>query len=181
MITKQQLKNICPNAKDADLDKYVPFLNQLMPKYDINTPARQRHFIAQIAHESFYFSRVTEMYNGTPETYFKKYDNRKDLGNSFAGDGLRFKGRGLIQITGRYNYNAVSLDIFGNETILTKPEYLEQPCYAVESACWFWKSRHLNSLADANEIKAITLKINGGLNGINERTSMYNLAIKYIS
>ena len=180
MISKQQIKNIC-NAKDSDIDKYLPHLNNMMDKYEINTPNRRRHFIVQILHESFCLSRCREMYNGTPEEYFKKYDNRKDLGNSFPGDGLKYKGRGLIQITGRFNYSCASIDIFKNSTLIDHPEMLEQPALAVEVSCWFWKVRNLNSLADIDATKAITLKINGGLNGFIERLSLYNLAKKYIS
>lgn len=180
MITKQQLKNICPYAKDENLDKYLPHLNMMMDKYEINTPNRRRHFIAQVAHESNQFNSCTEKYNGTTEAYFKKYENRKDLGNTFAGDGVKFKGRGLIQITGRYNYNAASIDIFKNDILTAKPEMVERPDMAVEVACWFWKTKHLNSLADNDELKVITMRVNGGLNGINERTLFYNLAKKYI-
>jgi putative chitinase len=180
MITKQQLKNICHQAKDENLDKYLPYLNMLMDEYEINTPNRRRHFIAQLAHESNQFNSCAEKYNGTPQEYFKKYDNRKDLGNSFKGDGMKFKGRGLIQITGRYNYSCASIDIFKDATLLSNPEKLEQPALAVEVSCWFWKTKHLNSLADNDEIKAITMRINGGLNGLNERIMFYNLAKKYI-
>lgn len=181
MITKQQLLNICPSAKPENIDKYLPHLNILMDKYEINTPNRRRHFIAQLAHESSQFNRVKEMYNGTPQEYFKKYDGRKDLGNSFTGDGFKFFGRGLIQITGRFNYSCASFDIFKDATLISNPEKLEQPALAVEVSCWFWKTKHLNSLADADEIKAITSKINGGLSGLNERIGFYNNAIKYIS
>ena len=180
MITKQQLKNICSQTKDENIDKYLPHLNMLMDKYEINTPNRRRHFIAQLAHESNQFNSCREKYNGTPQEYFKKYDGRKDLGNSFAGDGLKFFGRGLIQITGRFNYSCASIDIFKNDTLISKPEQVEQPALAVEVSCWFWKTKHLNSLADADEIKAITMKINGGLNGFNERVLFYKQAIKYI-
>lgn len=179
MISKQQLKNIC-NAEDEDIDKYLPHLNMLMDKYEINNPNRRRHFIAQILHESLNLSHCTEMYNGNPTEYFKKYDNRKDLGNSYAGDGLKFKGRGLIQLTGRYNYNLASIDIFGDQRLINNPEFLEQPPYAVEVACWFWVKHHLNSLADNDQLKAITIRINGGLNGYNNRLTLYNLAKKYI-
>ena len=179
-LTKLQLKNICPLAKDENLDKYIPHLNMLMPKYEINTLPRIRYFIAQIAHESNQFNSVTEKYNGTPESYFKKYDGRKDLGNNFAGDGLKFKGRGLIQITGRFNYSCASIDIFKTDILIAKPEMVERPEIAVEVACWFWKVKHLNSLADSDQLKSITLKINGGLTGLNDRINYYNLAVKYI-
>jgi len=175
MITKLQLKNICPYAKDENLDKYLPHLNMLLIKYDITTLPRIRHFIAQVAHESGQFNYCKEIAGGM------QYENRKDLGNTEPGDGIKFKGRGLIQITGRYNYAKVSQEIFGNLSLLSTPEILEQPNYAVETACWFWKTKHLNSLADNDEIKAITMKINGGLNGFNERLDFYNKAVKFIN
>jgi len=179
-LTKLQLKNICPLAKDENLDKYIPNLNMLMPKYEINTLPRIRHFIAQIAHESQQFNCIREKYNGDPNEYFKKYEFNASLGNVKKGDGIKFIGRGLPQITGRFNYRWLSLDLFKDERLLDNPEMLEQPPLAVESACWFWSVKHLNSLADSDQLKSITLKINGGLTGINERQMFYNKCIKYI-
>ena len=86
----------------------------------------------------------------------------------------------MPQITGRFNYRWLSLDLFKDERLLDNPEMLEQPPLAVESACWFWSVKHLNSLADSDQLKSITLKINGGLTGINERQMFYNKCIKYI-
>ena len=179
-LTTLQLLNICPGGTKENIERFIPHLNILMPKYEINTIHRVRHFIAQLAHESNQFNSVTEKYNGNPKEYFKKYDLRADLGNKFEGDGMKFKGRGLIQVTGRFNYTAASIDIFKDETLIIKPETLEQPYYAVEISCWFWKVKHLNSLADTDNIKAITAKINGGLNGLSNRIKFYNEAIKYI-
>jgi putative chitinase len=164
MVTKQQLKSICPYAKDSNLDKYIPHLNMMMDKYDITTVLRISHFIAQVAHESGSFNYCAEIASGAA------YEGRKDLGNVHRGDGIKFKGRGLIMITGFVNYNEVSLDIFGDDSLLISPATLEQPPYSVEAACWFWKKHGLNELADKDDIKPITKVINGGYNGLEDRT-----------
>lgn len=136
----------------------------LFDSYSINTPLRIAHFMAQIDHESGGFIYLKELGN---DAYFKKYEGRKDLGNVIPGDGLRFKGRGFIQITGRANYTVLSKDT--RIDFLNNPELLEQEANAMISALWFWNKKGLNSLADKNDIIGITKKINGGLNGIEDR------------
>jgi putative chitinase len=175
MITKQQLKSICSYARESNLDKYTPHLNLLMDKYEINTILRISHFIAQVAHESGSFNYCVEIASG------KAYEERKDLGNTSKGDGIKYKGRGLIQITGKSNYKEVSLDLFGNDSLLKNPEMLEQPPYAVESACWFWRKHNLNILADNSDVKTITKIINGGYNGLDNRILLFNRALKVIN
>lgn len=141
--------------------KWVDVLNIAMAKYDINTDFRIAHFIAQIGHESGRFIYVKEIASGIA------YEGRKDLGNVNKGDGIKYKGRGLIQITGRTNYDlcgkALDLDL------ITTPYLLELPDNASLSAGWFWKGHGLNELADKNNILAITKKINGGTNGLSDR------------
>lgn len=175
MVTKQQLKNICPYAKESNLDKYIPHLNIMMDKYEINTLLRIEHFISQVAHESGSFNYCTEIASG------EAYEGRKDLGNTNKGDGVKFKGRGLIQITGRINYDKLSLDILGDESLLISPATLEQSPYAVESACWFWRKHGLNELADRDDIRSITKIINGGYNGLDSRMSFLSSAKKYLN
>jgi putative chitinase len=193
MITSQQLKQIVPNIKTANLTIYTDAINAAFPKYDITTPERIRCFIAQIAHESASFNAVREYASG------EAYEGRKDLGNINPGDGVKFKGRGLIQVTGRANYKSCSLSIFKDETLIKRPELLEQPKYAVESACWYWKSRRLNEICDNpdtwthtvtkkdgtvhtyTKFQQLTRCINGGLNGYSERLAFYQRAKQVIS
>ena len=143
----------------------------LFKKYEINTPLRVAHFMAQLHHESGGFKYLKELGNNA---YFKKYEGRKDLGNIFAGDGLKYKGRGYIQITGRANYSEISKDL--KIDFLNNPKLLEQEANAIISALWFWNKKKLNVLADADNILTITKKINGGLNGIDDRK---NLLLEY--
>jgi putative chitinase len=186
MITGQQLKQIAPTVQKASV--YAPLLAELMPKWGIDTPQRVQAFLAQLLHESGAFKYVREIHDGS------NYEGRLDLGNSQQGDGKRFRGRGLIQVTGRTNYKACSLALFGDQRLLKTPELLEQPRYAVESACWFWKSRDLNSIADLpdtwvkvvergngntvtyTKFQWLTKKINGGQNGYAERLHFWQKA-----
>lgn len=164
MISLEQLKRIMPYA-GARAETFLAPLNQAMVEFDISTPARQAAFLAQIAHESGSLRYLLELASG------EAYEGRSDLGNTFVGDGIRFKGRGLIQITGRANYAqcaaALSLDL------LTFPELLEEPVNACRSAAWFWHSRKLNDWADAGDFLKITRIINGGTNGLADREQYY--------
>lgn len=154
MITINQLKQIMPHARSKVI-LYAEPLADAMDEFDIDTPQRQAAFLAQVAVESGELRYVEELASG------EAYEGRADLGNTESGDGKRFKGRGLIQITGRANYEscgaALGLDLLAN------PEYLESPANACRSAAWFWKSRGLNELADAGNFRKITIKINGGI------------------
>jgi putative chitinase len=141
-----------------------------MERYEINTPRRQAAFLAQIAHESGSLRYVEEIASG------EAYEGRADLGNTEPGDGKRFKGRGLIQITGRTNYKAVG-DALGFDFI-KEPEKLELPGAASYSAAWFWDSRNLNRHADIDGFQTITRKINGGLNGYDDRLKHWEIAKK---
>lgn len=146
-------------------ETFLEPMNAAMDEFEINTPARQAAFLAQIAHESGSLRYVKEIASGDA------YEGRGDLGNTQEGDGVRFKGRGLIQITGRANYAqcgaALGLDL------LAEPELLETPENACRSAAWFWHSRGLNELADAGEFRLITKRINGGYNGLSDRQAYY--------
>jgi putative chitinase len=160
-ITKEILQKCMPYASKANIDKFIKPLNAAMEKFEITTPARQAAFLAQVAHESGSLKYVREIASG------EAYEGRKDLGNTQPGDGKLFKGRGLIQITGRANYGEVgkALDF----DFIKEPEKLEMPGAASMSAAWFWKSRGLNELADKGDFKRITIKINGGTNGYKDR------------
>lgn len=169
-ITWEQLKKIVPHAsKNADV--FVPHLNKTMERYEINTRPRIAMFIAQLAHESGSFRYTQEIASGAA------YEGRKDLGNTEPGDGKRFKGRGLIQCTGRDNYRACSKALFGNDVLLTTPQLLETPQYACLSAGWYWEKRNLNIYADKGAIKTVTVRINGGLNGYDDRKEFYERAL----
>jgi putative chitinase len=140
--------------------KYRTLLNG----YHINTPLRLAHFLAQIDHESGGFKHLTELGN---RAYFNKYEGRKDLGNTEVGDGFRFRGRGYIQVTGRYNYLQLSKDT--GIDFVNNPDLLATEVNAIVSACWFWSKRKLNALADKDDLLGITRRVNGGLNGLEDR------------
>lgn len=140
--------------------KYKTLLNS----YHINTPLRLAHFLAQIEHESAGFKYLTELGN---KAYFEKYEGRKDLGNIEVGDGYKFRGRGYIQVTGRYNYLALSKDT--RIDFVSNPDLLATEVNAIISACWFWNKKGLNAYADKDDILTITKRINGGTNGLSDR------------
>lgn len=170
-ITEQQLLRILPNA-GRQAGVFVSVLNTAMSKYGIVTVPRIAAFIAQIGHESSQLRHVREIWGPTAQQ--AGYEGRADLGNTMKGDGSKFRGRGLIQITGRANYaacgEALALDLVNH------PELLEQPQHASMSAAWFWKMKGLNDLAERGQILTITRRINGGLNGIDDRLELWKKA-----
>ncbi len=172
MISKSDLQTIMPNATASKLEMFISPINDTLVKYDINTPIRIQSFLAQIAHESGQLLYTRELASG------RAYEGRKDLGNIMPGDGVRFKGRGLIQITGRSNYELLSHDL--GIDFITNPELLEGPVYATDSAGWFWKRNNLNKIADSGDFQKLTRRINGGINGIEERQKFFNLAKEVI-
>lgn len=177
--------------KEADI--YGPIMETVLSNYSITTPLRVAHFLAQVMHESGNFKYLEENLNYNKEAllrvfskYFTPalaekchrnpvtianivYSNRMGNGDIDSGDGWRYRGRGLIQLTGRTNYvcfsNAVNMDI------VTNPDTLVVPELAVESACWYWETHELNELADNDDIVGITRRINGGTHGIQQRTN----------
>lgn len=138
------------------------------PAYEINTPLRIAHFIAQAAHETGGFRYLHELWGPTPAQ--RRYEGRKDLGNTVNGDGYLYRGRGIFQLTGRSNYADYGRTI--NLDLVTHPEIAEDPEVSVLIACAYWKRHGLNGLADVDDIEHITRKINGGLNGFEERKAM---------
>lgn len=169
-LTLEQLKKILPrmekNPKTAAT--YLPLLNKAMAEAEINTPLRVASFIAQLAHESGQFKYMEEIADGSA------YEGRKDLGNTKEGDGKRYKGRGPIQLTGRTNYQlagkALGLDLEAN------PEQAAKPEVGFRVACWFWGTRRLNYWSDVPDFKAVTKRINGGYNGLEDREKYYKKA-----
>ena len=163
-----------PNAR-AQAGVFICALNTAMARHKINTPKRIAAFLAQVGHESGQLQYVRELGG---EHYLSKYDTgtlAARLGNTPApdGDGQKYRGRGLIQITGRHNYQQCSLGLFGDERLLELPELLEQPQWAAESAAWFWAHNGLNELADRDQFNSITRRINGGLNGLQNRLQLW--------
>lgn len=180
-ITAQQLLQILPNA-GAKAGVFVPALNAAMSKYAIITRLRIAAFIAQIGHESGQLQYVRELGNNQ---YLSKYDTgtlAKRLGNTpeADGDGQKYRGRGLIQVTGRANYEACSEALFSDARLLNTPELLETPVYAALSAGWFWQRAGLNTLADKGDFLTITRRINGGTNGLADREALYERALKVL-
>lgn len=143
-----------------------------MAEFGIDTPTRQAAFLAQIGHESGGLHWSVEIWGPTEAQ--RRYEGRRDLGNVQIGDGFRFRGRGLIQTTGRANYVATGKAL--GVDLIAKPELLALPELAARSAAWYWKSRNLNALADAGDFERITRKINGGLNGQAERIALWESA-----
>ena len=197
-LTVSQLKQMVPGITHAD--HWIEAFDQLLPDYEINTPKRIAAFIAQCAHESGGFKFLKENLNYKAESLMKtfpKYFSDKDTANAYAkqpvkianrvyasrmgngdeasGDGYKYCGRGLIQLTGKTNYDwfAASLEISASEA----SEYLETFEGAAQSACWFWESNNLNVEADAGDIKKMTKKINGGYIGLDDRIKHYEHAL----
>ena len=200
-LTLDQLKQLLP--KNPYVEHWHRALAQLLPDYEINTPQRIAAFIAQCAHESGGFTALKENLNQRAATlrkifpkYFpddaiandyasrpnkqeaianKVYANRMGNGDEASGDGFRYCGRGLIQLTGKNNYQAFadSLDMRVEDV----PEYLATFEGAAQSACWFWESNNLNKWADTGDIKELTRRINGGYIGLEDRIKHYEHAL----
>lgn len=180
---------------------YAPIINDLLLPYGVVTRQQLSMFIAQIAHESGGFKSTVENLNYSsqgllstwPSRYTQQlalqhhrkpelianhvYGNR--MGNFKQGDGWKYRGRGLIQLTGYDNYKAFQ-DASG-VNVVDKPTLLEQPRYAVESALWFWKTNNLNKFADVGDLRGCTRIINGGYNGMADRERLYNKAKEVLS
>jgi len=201
MLTLGQLKQMLP--KNPYVADWHEALSQLLPDYDINTPQRIAAFVAQCAHESGNFMVLKENLNYKPATlrkifpkYFptdaiandyatrlnkqmhiasRAYANRMGNGDEASQEGWKFCGRGLIQLTGKNNYQAFadSLEMNINDV----PEYLGTFEGAAQSACWFWETNNLNRFADKNDIKGLTKAINGGYIGLEDRIKHYNHAL----
>lgn len=150
--------------------KWADVLTESMTRYDISTPARQAAFLAQVGHESMRLARTREMWAPAQCPWQARYEGKADLGNTQPGDGMRYMGRGLIQITGRANYRACGAAL--GQDFENGPGLLEVPKWAALSAAWYWHSRGLNALADAGDHVAITKRINGGTNGLEDRLAL---------
>ena len=176
MLSDNDLQQIMPRLPQAKRQLYLPFINRVMEIHEIDTPLRASAFLAQIAHESAELRFMEEIWGPTAQQ--KKYEPPSDvatrLGNTQPGDGFRYRGRGPIQITGRFNYqkfgDLLGVDLVGN------PDLAATPQFAFSTAGLFWKMNGLNELADVQDFIAITRRINGGLNGLAERQKYYEIA-----
>lgn len=191
LISKDQLKAFMTAAKPENIDKYFAPLNAALAKYAINTPLRICHFIAQVAQESGSFKYNEEIWpnpsldaNGVAtkgSSWQLRYEGNAGLGNTQPGDGYRFRGRGLIQLTGRANYAKYGSHLGKDLTSGANPDLVAGPDLAVDAACWFWQTRDLNAFADKDDVLSITKRINGGTLGLDERKAFLAKAKKSFS
>lgn len=161
MITKEMLRKLAPTGKEEIISHLAAHLNDQLAKYNINNYLRVCHFLAQAAHESASFRTLEEFASGSA------YEGRKDLGNVNPGDGKRYKGRGIFQLTGRANYRVMGQKL-GYE-LEHKPELAADPMISIKTACEYWNSRNLSAYADLDDVLTITRRINGGTNGLDDR------------
>lgn len=170
-VDSQILLLLYLRAGEQDVIELAQRICRIMANRNIDSPLRQAHFLAQIGHESGELRFKAEIASGDA------YEGRLDLGNVQPGDGRRFKGRGLIQLTGRANYAEYAKAIGRETEILQAPELIEQDLeLCVDVAGWFWSRKNLNTLADADDLTAITKRINGGLNGLEDRRRLLTRA-----
>jgi putative chitinase len=205
MVTLDLLTHMCPRTKASILEGYLEPLNTVAEYYDMNVnPARLAGFLAQTAHESGGYTAIKENLNYSAKGLmgtFKKYFPSEDLANQYAkkperianrvyanrmsngpeesGDGYRFCGRGLIQLTGRANYTKFAADL--GMSLEDTIAYLETPNGAVASAGWFWDNNKLNQYCDSGDFVTLTKRINGGTIGLEDRKHHYELAMHYLT
>jgi putative chitinase len=186
IIKPEQLSAIA-GISTALMPGLADWLNKTCPSYEIDSPQEYCHFLAQACHETDHFKTLREYASG------KAYEGRVDLGNTQPGDGVKFKGRGIFQTTGRGNYLQLGIKKGSRDLFINTPGLLEQPEYAVWSACEYWKTRGLNDVAnhadgdilkkkykgnviDVSPIEFISIAINGGYNGMDDRKKFYSVA-----
>jgi putative chitinase len=181
MITPEILQKLAPKTPKAKRDRFLPFLNEACPRYQINTKLRLAAFLATICFESDHFKTTTEYADGWAYDLSVNPRKAKELGNRLGGDGPRFKGRALIQLTGRANYGAFFDYVFNQvpsniyhahiqephfkiapKHFLEYPEAIAQPFWAVEASCWYWQEHELNKLADEGSFDGVQGKVNRG-------------------
>ncbi|MBB1487702.1 glycoside hydrolase family 19 protein [Oceanospirillum sediminis] len=192
-VSPEQLQKIMPGAKQEHIELYLHGINKACGDFGINTPLRVAHFLAQLAHESGSLRYVSENLNYSAKAlravfgkYFptdqeaeafarqpekianRVYADRMGNGDEASGDGWSYRGRGLIQLTGKDNYQRFSQAV-GQDAVASPDLLAENPDLAVATAGWYWNSRSLNEYADQDDIKQITRRINGGYNGLEDR------------
>jgi putative chitinase len=203
-FTEDAVRQLIPKVKNFD-EWYNNLLN-ILPEYDIDTPKRVAAFMAQCGHESGGFTVMQEnlnysakglrgifgkyfpnddiakQYERKPEKIANRvYGNRMGNGPEESGEGWYFRGRGIVQITGKNNYTKCSQSLFESNVLVENPDLLLETEYAIHSACWFWSAARLNELADVGDIKTMTKRINGGFIGLEDRINHYNHAIEILT
>ena len=203
-FTEDAVHHLIPKVKN--FEEWYTNLGDILPEYDIDTPKRVAAFMAQCGHESGGFTLMQENLNysakglrGTFGKYFpndevaklyerkpqmianRVYGNRMGNGDEASGEGWYFRGRGIIQITGKNNYTKCSQSLFESNVLVENPDLLLETEYAIHSACWFWSAARLNELADIGDIKTMTKRINGGFIGLEDRINHYNHAIEILT
>lgn len=198
MLTVEQFKKLFPLAKNPA--SWVESINKILPKYNITPGPRLWMFLAQCGHESAGFSVLQENLNYSKEGLLKVfpkyftpelaekcarkpqmianivYANRMGNGDTASNEGWFYRGQGCLQITSKDNMRKFSMDCYGDDRILKNPSLLTEPDAAIESACWFWKSRNLNKFCDTEDIIKVTKLINGGIHGLDCRLARYKTA-----
>jgi putative chitinase len=196
-FTLDKLRQCIPHNKEPEY--WFNAMNEYLPQFGINTSARVAGFIAQCAHESGDFTTLQENLNygakglrglfgkyfkddATAQQYERKpeliankiYSSRMGNGPESSGDGWKFRGRGVLQVTGRANYTQCSHDLFQDNTLVDDPDLLRTPEYAILSGCWFWYKNQLNHVCDTGDIVLLSKKINGGTIGLEDRIAHWN-------
>ena len=171
-VTLGQLHAVMPSLPMSKARAYLPLLNRAMAEAGINTRQRKAMFLAQLAHESVQLRYFEEIASGAA------YEGRSDLGNVRPGDGVRYKGRGPIQLTGRANYRAAGRAL--GLPLEQRPTLAARPSVGFRTAAWYWKSRGLNAWADAGNFNEVTRRINGGYNGLSDRLAYYRRALRVL-
>jgi len=195
-ITRELFEEILPGI---DADKWYDIVVETMPYYYIDTPLRVAAFLANAAHESNTFKALVEnlnysaaalrrtwpsrfptdevakAYERNPEAIANKvYSSRMGNGPEKSGEGWKYRGRGVFQLTGKDNYRSCSMDLFESDILIEDPDLLLEPYYAINSACWYWDKRNINPAADRQDLERVTRLINGGLIGHADRVKKYN-------
>ena len=206
MLTSKQFSQLFPKAQDPD--SWVSSMNEVFPKYEINTPQRVAAFLAQCGHESggwtvfeenlnYSAKRLTEVfkkyfptldsalpYDRKPQMIANKvYSNRMGNGPESSGEGWKYRGRGPIQLTGKENYTRFAKEMFQDwQNLVDNPDWVNADRnFALMSAIWFWNDKKLNQWVDSGDFKELTRRINGGYNGLEDRTKHYNEAIHLLT
>jgi len=182
-LNLEQLRSICPNLPRVKAELYLPYLNAAMEEDQVNTKLRIAAFLAQGAEENVEFRYLEEIASGDayePTSRDPAARRRaRRLGNTQKGDGRRYKGRGMFQLTGRDNYRACSSAL--GVDLITRPELAATPQYAFKVGCWYWREKNLNFWADKNDFITVTKKINGGMMGYQSRLKYFNRALEVLS